>query len=158
TTQLPKPHWGIIMFLLGTPLVAALTAAAYTFAEGFALSDVLVFVFMYYATGLSITAGYHRYYAHRTFECHPIVQFLFLAFGAATFQNSLLNWASDHRSHHQFADSDGAPYSVNRGFWWAHMGWMFFFYPSNRAYKNAPDLKRDRLVMWQEKYYLPLAL
>jgi stearoyl-CoA desaturase (Delta-9 desaturase) len=158
TLQTAKPNWPIISFLLGTPIVAALLAVCYVWSAGFAFSDLAIFIFMYYATGLSITAGYHRYYAHRTFDCHPIVQFCFLAFGAATFQNSLLNWASDHRYHHQFSDQEGDPYSVNRGFWWAHMGWMFFHYPSNRQYKNSPDLKKDGLVMWQEKYYLPLAL
>jgi stearoyl-CoA desaturase (delta-9 desaturase) len=157
-TQTSKMNVPITTFLLGSPILAGVLAVSYTLAEGFALSDVLIFLFMYYGTGLAITAGYHRYYAHRTYDCHPIVQFLLLAFGAATFQNSVLNWASDHRYHHQYADKDGDPYAVNKGFWWAHMGWMFFFYPENRPYRNSVDLKNDRLVMWQEKYYLPLAL
>ena len=63
-----------------------------------------------------------------------------------------MNWASDHRYHHVYSDREGDPYSVNRGFWWAHMGWMFYDYPSqDRPYKNAQDLKNDRLVMWQDR-------
>lgn len=158
TVHTSKLNTPITLFLLGTPFVAGALAISYVLAAGFAISDFAIFLFMYYATGLAITAGYHRYYAHRTYECNRVVQFLLLAFGAATFQNSVLNWASDHRYHHQYSDKDGDPYSVNRGFWWAHMGWMFFFYPSNRPYRNSVDLKNDPLVQFQEKYYLPLAL
>jgi stearoyl-CoA desaturase (delta-9 desaturase) len=156
--QTKKVNWSIATFLLGTPILA-LAAVWYSLTHyGFAWADVVLFVVMLYATGLSITAGYHRYFAHKTFECHPVIQFLFLAFGAATFQNSVLNWASDHRYHHVYADRDGDPYSVNRGFWWAHMGWMFFSYPEARSYKNSADMKNNKLLMWQERYYLPLAL
>jgi stearoyl-CoA desaturase (delta-9 desaturase) len=155
--QTSKFNPAIAAFLLGTPILAATLLTIYVYLEGFVWSDLAVFAFMYFATGLSITAGYHRYFAHKTFECHPIVQFLFLAFGAANFQNSVLNWASDHRYHHQYADREGDPYSVYRGFWWAHMGWMFFTYPVGRTYKNSADLKNNQLLMWQERHYLALA-
>jgi stearoyl-CoA desaturase (delta-9 desaturase) len=156
--QTARLNYPIAGFLLGTPLIAAGLAVACVHYQGFVWTDLIPFIVMYFACGLAITAGYHRYYAHRTFDCHPIVQFLFLAFGAANFQNSVLNWASDHRYHHQYSDRDGDPYSVNKGFWWAHMGWMFFHYPANRQYKNSSDMKNDRLLMWQERWYLPLAL
>jgi stearoyl-CoA desaturase (delta-9 desaturase) len=153
-----KMNYPIAAFLLLTPVAAVILACLYVHWAGFVWTDLISFVVMYFAAGLAITAGYHRYYAHRTFDCHPVVQFFFLFFGAAAIQNSLLNWASDHRYHHVYADRDGDPYSVNRGFWWAHIGWMFFNYPENRPYKNAQDLKNNRLVMWQDRYYVPIAL
>jgi stearoyl-CoA desaturase (delta-9 desaturase) len=156
--QTSNLNYPIAGFLLGTPLIALALAVGYVHYAGFVWTDLVSFIVMYFACGLAITAGYHRYYAHRTFDCHKIVQFFFLAFGAANFQNSVLNWASDHRYHHQYSDRDGDPYSVNRGFWWAHMGWMFFHYPANRQYKNSSDMKNDHLLMWQERWYLPLAL
>jgi stearoyl-CoA desaturase (delta-9 desaturase) len=156
--QTKKVNWPIAIFLLGSPIVAIAATWIYIAHQGFVWTDLIPFIVMLYATGLSITAGYHRYFAHKTFECHPVIQFLFLAFGAATFQNSVLNWASDHRYHHVYADRDGDPYSVNRGFWWAHMGWMFFSYPENRSYKNSADMKANKLLMWQERHYLALAL
>jgi stearoyl-CoA desaturase (delta-9 desaturase) len=141
---------------LGTPILAIVVPWVYVRYAGFVWTDLIPLVFMYFAAGLAITAGYHRYYAHRTFQCHPIVQFLFLVFGAASVENSVLNWASDHRYHHQYADREGDPYAVYRGFWWAHVGWMLFDYPSNRPYKNAADLKSDKLVMWQERHYMSI--
>jgi stearoyl-CoA desaturase (delta-9 desaturase) len=146
-------------FLILTPFAAIALAWAYIHWVGLRWTDMIPFIFMYFATGLSITAGYHRYYAHRTFECNKFVQFLFLFFGAASVENSVINWASDHRYHHVYADSEGDPYNVSRGFWWAHIGWMFYYYPSpNRPYKNAVDLKNDKMVMWQDKYYVPLVI
>jgi stearoyl-CoA desaturase (delta-9 desaturase) len=156
--QLPDINLPITGFLIATPILAVVIPWAYIAHAGFVWTDLIPFVFMYFATGLAITVGYHRYFAHRTFDCHRVVQFLLLAFGAANLQNSVLNWASDHRYHHQYSDRDGDPYNVNRGFWWAHIGWMFYFYPSNRPYRNASDLKTDRLILWQERYYLPLAI
>src|SRR2546423_13527889 len=55
---------------------------------------------MYTVCGLSITAGYHRLFAHRTYRATPPVRWAFLAFGAGAFQNSALSWSADHRAHH----------------------------------------------------------
>src|SRR3977135_1485613 len=95
TSHTSKLNVPITTFLLGTPFLAATLAIAYIAIAGFSFWDLGIFIFMYYATGLAITAGYHRYYAHRTYDCNRVVQFLLLAFGAATWQNSVLNWASD---------------------------------------------------------------
>jgi len=80
--------------------------------------------------------------------------------GTLTAQNSILFWASGHRTHHQHVDDvDHDPYSAKRGFWYSHLGWMLRNYPSGEAnYKNAPDLLNDRMVMFQHNYYVPLLL
>jgi stearoyl-CoA desaturase (Delta-9 desaturase) len=148
----------IAAFLIGTPILALILGPIYVMREGFTWFDLGIFLFMYFATGLSITAGYHRLYAHRTYDCPRWVQLMFLLFGGASVQNSVLNWASDHRYHHQYSDRDGDPYSVKRGFWWAHIGWMFYFYPSNRPYRNAADLKNDPLIMWQDRHYIAVVV
>ena len=113
-----------------------------------------------YACGLSITGGYHRLWAHRAYQAHWSLKIFYLLFGAMAFQNSVLVWASTHRIHHANVDDvDHDPYSINRGLWYAHIGWMLRDYPSARTdYSNAHDLSDDRLVMLQHRYYLPLAL
>jgi stearoyl-CoA desaturase (Delta-9 desaturase) len=79
-----------------------------------------------------------------------------LLFGAAAFEDSALDWASDHREHHKHVDhEDDDPYAISKGFFWAHMGWIFFkLYP--RPLANVGDLKKDPLVMWQHRYHRPL--
>jgi stearoyl-CoA desaturase (delta-9 desaturase) len=65
-----------------------------------------------------------------------------------------------HRVHHKDVDDvDHDPYSIKRGFWYAHMGWMLRDYPSSQLdYKNAKDLMEDKYVMFQHRFYLPLVL
>jgi stearoyl-CoA desaturase (delta-9 desaturase) len=119
----------------------------------------LVAAVLWIGTGLSITAGYHRLFAHRSYRASAPVRWLFLVFGAAAFQNSALAWSADHRDHHAHADGPGDPYSITQGFWWAHMGWLF----RSREGSAAPeqrlvDLARYRSVVLQHRWYAVLAI
>ena len=76
-------------------------------------------------------------------------------------QNSALHWSADHRVHHKFVDqNDKDPYSAKKGFWYSHIGWMLRDYQGDKYadYSNCRDLQKNKIVMWQHKYYLPLAL
>jgi len=122
--------------------------------EGWSWGIFFLTFFYYWATGISITAGYHRLFAHKTYDTHPLIKLFFLLFGAATFQNSALKWCSDHRVHHREVDKDADPYNINRGFFYAHMGWILFNDPTVHNIPPALDLSKDPLVRWQHKYYL----
>jgi stearoyl-CoA desaturase (delta-9 desaturase) len=106
---------------------------------------------------MSITAGYHRLFAHRSYEAAAWVRLVALLFGAASVQNSALRWVNEHRLHHSNIDGEGDPYSVKDGFLWAHIGWVFFK-TRNPELKRVRDLRADPLVMWQHRYYVPLAI
>ena len=109
------------------------------------------------ATNLSITAGYHRLFSHKSYEAKKWVENLFLFIGASAFQGSALKWSSDHRVHHTFVDSEADPYNIKKGFFYAHMGWLFFEDSVNRKI-HAPDLEKNKSVMLQDKYYLVFAI
>lgn len=106
---------------------------------------------------LSITAGYHRLFSHPTHRAHGSLRALYLFFGAASIQNSALKWSSDHRTHHGKVDKEEDPYNIKKGFWWAHIGWVVTKAPEP-DFSNVPDLKKDKLVMWQHRNYLLLAI
>lgn len=107
--------------------------------------------------GLAITGGYHRLFSHMTYRAHWSVRLFYLLFGAASVQNSALKWSADHRRHHQFTDQDDDPYNIKKGFFWAHMGWVFVKEnPVN--YDRVPDLASDPLVKFQHRFYVPLAI
>jgi stearoyl-CoA desaturase (Delta-9 desaturase) len=108
-------------------------------------------------SGLSITGGYHRLFAHRSYRCSRTVAAFYLLFGAAAVQNSALTWASAHRRHHAHTDRDEDPYDARRGLWWSHIGWLLHARGHN-DYANVPDLSRDRLVALQHRLYTPLAV
>jgi stearoyl-CoA desaturase (Delta-9 desaturase) len=106
---------------------------------------------------MSITAGYHRLFAHRTYEAALWVRVLALLFGAASAQNSALCWVNEHRVHHAKVDRDQDPYNIRRGFLWAHIGWVVHRGEALEL-NRVRDLQRDPLVMWQHRYYLPLGI
>lgn len=105
---------------------------------------------------MAITGGYHRLFSHKAYQAFAPLRMFYLLFGAASAQNSALKWCSDHRRHHAFTDDEADPYNIRRGFWWAHVGWVLF--RAKEEIAGVKDLKRDKLVMWQHRYYVPLAL
>lgn len=117
------------------------------------LSTVLTTVILYFITGLSITAGYHRLYSHRTYRASRLVEFLMLFFGSMAGQGSALRWCFEHRLHHAYVDTDNDPYSINKGFWYAHFLWLFEkARPLNKT--MVSDLMANKWVMFQHKHFV----
>ncbi len=160
TRAKPPILWLPASVLTLTPLVALILVPWHLATHGFSLGLFAGFLAILSCNGFSITAGYHRLWAHNTYKAHPALKWLFALFGAGATQNSILVWASGHRRHHRHVDdNDHDPYSANRGFWFSHIGWMLRDYPTGRQdFSNVPDLQRDPIVMFQHKYYLWLAI
>ena len=137
-------------------------------AAGFAVLYMALIHFSWWTVGLglvwgalcgvSITGGYHRLFAHPTYKASAPLRLFYLLFGAASVQNSALKWSSDHRIHHTKTDSDEDPYNIRRGFWWAHIGWVFFKDRAEAGPTVARDLRADPLIRFQHRYYVPLAI
>ena len=149
--------WPNTIFLISIHLVGIGGSTVYLKWVGISLPVVIAFALLCICTGLSITAGYHRLFSHGAYESHTIVRILYLLFGAGAFENSALKWSSDHRRHHAFVDEDEDPYNIRRGFFWAHMGWIFFKDDPDRPL-NVPDLVQDVWVRLQHRFYILLAI
>jgi stearoyl-CoA desaturase (delta-9 desaturase) len=151
-----KLNWKNTLFLTITPLVAVVGTIYLALHHAIywqTLVLALVFIFL---TGLSITAGYHRLFSHLSYKTHPLVRLFYLLFGAAAFEGSVLEWSTDHRNHHRYTDTDQDPYDIKKGFWFAHMGWLFFLDPDDRDYSNVEDLSADPLIRWQHRHFIAL--
>ncbi|OUR94839.1 hypothetical protein A9Q84_17165 [Halobacteriovorax marinus] len=146
--------WLNTTFLIVTPILFIASTALWLSVDGFDINQLWLGVVFYCLTGLSITAGYHRLFAHRSYKANSLVKLFFLTFGAAAFQNSILKWGSDHRLHHNKVDTEADPYNINEGFFYAHMGWILLKDNDTVKEKYAKDFYRDPLVLWQHKYYL----
>ena len=147
-----KVNWITSIFLLATLLVAVIGTPIYLWHYGLDWFQVAMFLFYVPATAMSITLGYHRLFAHKAFKARLPVRLGTLIFGACAFENSALDWASDHRDHHKYTDDEhDDPYSIKRGFFYAHIGWLIFkLTPESRD--NVNDLKKDKLIMWQHRH------
>lgn len=150
----------VLVFVV-TGLIAFVGAPLWALSYGFDTTEVITTVVLFFMTGMSITAGYHRLWAHKTYDAHPVVKVALAIGGAMALQNSILHWSSDHRVHHRHVDvNDKDPYSAKKGFWFSHMGWMLREYQrdSYDDYSNCKDLLKDKVVMWQHKHYLAIVL
>ncbi|HYL70599.1 MAG TPA: fatty acid desaturase, partial [Candidatus Dormibacteraeota bacterium] len=139
---------------------AAILVPWYGLTHGFSPAAWVMCVVFAGANGMAITAGYHRLWAHRTYDAHWSVRLVYLLFGTMALQNSAFAWCSGHRTHHLHVDDEERdPYSSRRGFWFSHIGWMLREYDSGKPdFTNIPDLKRDPMLAFQHRYYVPLAL
>jgi stearoyl-CoA desaturase (delta-9 desaturase) len=118
-TRRPPIRWRTSWPYLAIHLVPLLALVT-----GVHLRDLLLLVALYWVRLFCITAGYHRYFAHRAYRLNRFWQFL-LAFGGTTaVQRGPLWWAAHHRWHHQYADEADDVHSPRDGFWWSHIGWI----------------------------------
>jgi stearoyl-CoA desaturase (delta-9 desaturase) len=136
--------------------VGALAGVAWLLLSFSARTAVLAVV-LHVACGLSISAGYHRLFSHRSYRVLAPVRWFFLVFGAGSFQGSALGWAADHRAHHADTDGPADPHAINRGFWWAHTGWLLRPRAASADVTHVKDLCALRSVRAQHRYNRPLA-
>jgi stearoyl-CoA desaturase (delta-9 desaturase) len=149
-----RVNWTASLFLIGTLGASVILVPWYLWKVGLDGFQLGLFFFYFVATGMSITFGYHRLFAHRAFDAALPVRLASLIFGAATFENSALDWVSDHRRHHKHVDHDDDPYDVTQGLWYAHLGWMLFKLKPKPPMDNVADLRKDKLVMWQHRNWV----
>ena len=155
-------RWTNSAFLIGTLLTSFIGLPIYIYHFGGQINWWLhgsVFVAMFIASGLSITLGYHRLFSHLSFKASWPVRLLTLIFGATAMENSALEWCSDHRRHHKHTDDDEDPYNIQRGFFFAHMGWIMMRPIGGESpLTNVNDLKRDPLVRFQHKWWAAIGI
>lgn len=151
-------NWPNVLFFIITPIVGIIGTFILCYRGEVALNTLWLSLFLIVMGGISITAGYHRLFSHVSYKaCWP-VRLIFLLFGASVFEGSVLEWSTDHRDHHRYTDTPKDPYNFQQGFWHAHMGWIFGLDVKKRDFNNVNDLKKDPLVQFQHRYFLPLAM
>ncbi|SFB21168.1 stearoyl-CoA desaturase (delta-9 desaturase) [Amycolatopsis marina] len=138
-------------FLL-IPFLALLAAVPFAWGWGLNWVDVGLAVTFYTVGTLGVTVGYHRYFTHGAFKTNRVLRVALAIAGSMAVQGSVIFWVASHRRHHAFADREGDPHSpwlfgtspsaLLRGFWHAHMGWMFKREVTNYD-RFAPDLVAD---------------
>jgi len=140
------------MFAFVVAYHIALLALLPAFISVFSWAAVALFVVTYILGGMSITVGYHRLYAHKSYAANPFFEWCVLLSSALAFEMSALKWSHDHRIHHNHVDTDKDPYSIEKGFWYAHILWLFD-YKRDFDKSLVADLMKNPRVMLQDKYY-----
>ena len=145
--------WPTLIFIVGYHLLLFITAPLYLMNNTPALGLLLLSGALVFITGLGVMAGYHRLMSHGAYKTNRGVEAVLLFFASMAVEGSALRWCYDHRLHHAYVDTDRDPYSINKGFWYAHILWMFRKSPPIET-KVVADLMRSPLVRIQHRYYL----
>lgn len=103
-----------------------------------------------------ITAGYHRLWAHRSYNASRPLQYALAMFGAGAVEGSIRWWARGHRAHHRYTDTDLDPYNAHKGLLWSHIGWMIVKPRRKPGVADVSDLSKNDVVKWQHRHYLKL--
>jgi len=152
-----KTDYPTIIIFLSMMVATVVGVPLFGYFYGYSALDWTMFIVLYLITGLGITVGYHRLISHRSFECKPWVKGCLLVAGGWALENSALRWCSDHIRHHARCDGQEDPYNAKKGFWYSHCGWLFIKSPY-RDEKYEKQLRKDPLIMWQHRYYIPVVL
>jgi stearoyl-CoA desaturase (delta-9 desaturase) len=143
----------VMLVVVVLPFLATLFAIELLWQRAVNWTDLALLVAFNLLAGLGVTVGYHRMLTHRSFQPHPVVKFIFLAFGSMAVEGPALEWAATHIKHHAHSDREGDPHSPVEGFWHAHMGWLF-----NRSFADpniyCRNLVKDPIVVFVSRTFI----
>lgn len=150
-------NWVPATFIIVYQSLLVLLFPFYLYSAAPSWGLVLTTVFLISITELSITAGYHRLYSHRAYKANRFLEGIILFFSSMAMQGSALRWSFDHRIHHAFVDTDNDPYSINKGFLYAHCLWILEK-PRKIEDKVVSDLLQNPLLRFQHKHSVKLMI
>ena len=152
-------NWNMVFFLTIIPLIGFLGTAAYIYYNGVVWQEPVLFFIFWFLSGMGITMGYHRLFAHKSFKTNIFIEWILMLLGSMALENTILKWSSDHRTHHNKPESEDDPYSITEGFWHAHIGWILKKTPHEKSrIKGVRDLENKSAVRFQSKYYFHIAI
>jgi stearoyl-CoA desaturase (delta-9 desaturase) len=144
------------------PFLVLVAAVPLVWGWGISWVDIAIAAVFYVGSSLGITIGYHRYFTHGAFKANRPLRIALAIMGSFAAQGPVITWVADHRRHHAFSDREGDPHSpwlygtsataLAKGFWHAHMGWLFGRDKTNID-RFAPDLVADRGIRMVDKLF-----
>ncbi len=147
-----------VEWLRSTPFFAAHLLPLAALWTGVTVFDLVLCAALYFARMFFVTAGYHRYFAHRSFRTGRLMQFLLAFGGGTTAQKGALWWAAHHRHHHRYSDQPEDVHSPMKGFWWSHAGWILCRKYAETNLDAVGDLARyPELVFLNRWHWIPPA-
>ncbi|PFG49322.1 stearoyl-CoA desaturase (delta-9 desaturase) [Amycolatopsis sulphurea] len=151
-----------IRIFLIAPFLALVAIVVLVWGWGLSWLDVGLATGFYVVTTLGITIGYHRYFTHGAFTANRPLRIALAVAGGLAAQGPVISWVADHRRHHAFSDCEGdphspwlygtSPFALARGFWHAHLGWLFGRDKTNIA-RFAPDLAADADIRMVDRLF-----
>ncbi|HVH40190.1 MAG TPA: fatty acid desaturase [Gemmatimonadaceae bacterium] len=141
------PNTAAFIFVHLAPLAA--------FWTGVTTTSVILCITLYVVRMFGVTAGYHRFFSHRSFKTSRAGQFFFAFLAMSSTQKSVLWWAALHRHHHRHSDQEDDVHSpVHRSFFYSHVGWIFDKKHNDTRLDEVPDLAKYPELRFLDKHQL----
>jgi stearoyl-CoA desaturase (Delta-9 desaturase) len=107
---------------------------------------------LYVVRMIIVTAGYHRYFSHRSFKTSRVGQFVLAFLAQTSLQRGVIWWAAIHRHHHKHSDTELDVHSPrHRSFLYSHVGWIFSSRDDTPDYSTVQDLMAYPELRWLER-------
>lgn len=130
-------------------------AALAAFWTGVRPGDLVLCAVLYAVGMFAVTAGYHRYFSHRTYKLGRVSQFVLAWLAQSTAQKSVLWWAANHRHHHRHSDTERDLHSPRqRGFWYSHVGWILDPATDEANLDYVRDWQKYPEIVWLHRHEL----
>ena len=124
------------------------------FQTGIQWEWVLLAVGSYYLRMIAVTAGYHRYFSHRSFKTSRVFQFILAFLAMTSAQKGVLWWAAHHRHHHKYSDQEEDVHSpLKRGWWFSHVGWILSPEYMRTDLNLVRDFRRNPEICFLNRFY-----
>lgn len=123
-TALPRADDERINWATSLPFLLFHAVPLFAFVTGVTTKALVMCLVLYAVRIFAITAGYHRYFSHRSYRTSRAMQFVLAFVGTSALQQGPLWWAAHHRAHHRYSDTEADVHSPQKGFWWSHVGWF----------------------------------
>ncbi|MEO0396672.1 MAG: acyl-CoA desaturase [Cyanobacteria bacterium P01_A01_bin.137] len=145
-------NWPTAVFMVAVHIITLLAFLP----ANFSWSAVAVALLLHWITGcLGITLGWHRLVAHRSFKTPKWLEYFFVFCGSLACQHGPIEWIGLHRHHHAHSDQPVDHHSSTKGFWWSHMGWIFYEVPADGDVPRlTKDIANDPFYLFCENYFL----
>ena len=149
----------MVFFLTLLPIIGIIGTSFYIYFNGMVWQEPVLLIIFWFISGMGITMGYHRLFSHKSYQTNVFIEWILMIFGSLALENTILKWSSDHRKHHNKVETEDDPYSITKGFWYAHIGWVI---ENTSEEKNkvvgVKDLEKKSAVRFQKKYYFSIAI
>ena len=148
----------MLFFLTILPLIGIIGTLVYIYTYGIHIFEPILLISLWFISGMGITMGYHRLFSHKSYRTNSTLEWILMVFGSIALENTILKWSSDHRKHHSLSDTDDDPYTIKKGFWHAHIGWIIKNTDADKdKIIGVKDLEKKSAIKFQNKYYFHIA-
>lgn len=155
-------NWLVVTVLIFLPIFVAIGVGIYCMEYGCGWKEMTLALVAYYMANISVGVGSHRLWSHGSYKTTKFVEFILMVINSGTLQGPILAWASNHKKHHSYADTDLDPHTPVRypdnklkGFLWAHIGWMCVgdITAQNIDKNTMATLGKSKMLKWQLDHY-----